>query len=68
MKNIVLHCNDRLGRSLVLLVSGGCYIAEANEDFPTPYVTLHSIVAVDVLNACLEKQIGPKEIRAINQT
>jgi len=63
MMNIVLDCNDRLGRKVCILASGGAWIMEPNEPAPTPFTCIHSVVAVDILNACLEAQVSPQDIR-----
>jgi hypothetical protein len=65
MMNIVLDCNDRLGRKVVLLATGAAYLLEVNEEAPSPYSVIHCMVAVDALNACLEKHVGPSDIRAL---
>ena len=60
--NLVLDCNDRLNRKVVLLASGACYIAEEADNLPSPYRVVHSMVVLDIINFMLSNQLGKANV------
>ena len=52
----------------MLLSTGGAYVLEEKDEPVYPYTCINIIVVVDLLNACLEAQVGPMEIKKLKKS